>query len=55
MTTEVMIEWNVPEEMSWDALALWVGDDVVAEVRGYVDDVQRWCDDGGACEKDDEL
>lgn len=53
MTTGVRVEWDVPEEMSWETLALFVGVNVVAELRRYADDVQRWCDDGGAYEEDE--
>ena len=44
----VTITWDVPEEMPWDALGLFIGDDYVREFRRDLDDRARWDDDGGS-------
>lgn len=42
------VEFDVPEQVPWTVLELWLGVDVVAHLRRDVTDVQRWDDDGGA-------
>jgi hypothetical protein len=41
------VKWYLPEEVSWDTLALIFGDGAVADVRADVAALDRWADEGG--------
>lgn len=43
----ISITWDVPEEMSWETLALFIGDGHVQMWRQESTARDRWDDDGG--------
>lgn len=46
-----LYEWNfdVPEVIPWDILALLFGEDFVNEWRSELDDIERFENEGGPC------